>query len=104
MKKWKERGKERWNEMLPYERKFAVASWVLLPLSLIACLVEILSYIGVLVIPFDIAFVTEGLVALIAGCGAVISWRKERSSAICLIVIAIWRGLDAIWEIVKLFD
>lgn len=104
MKKWKEREKERWNEMLPYERKFAVASYVFVGLALVVMLFQIFLIIvrgGYLV---DIKFLGMGLMSLFLGCSAVVSWRKQRGFAILDLILAIWWGFDTIWEIVKLFD
>ena len=99
MKKWK----ERWNEMLPYEKKFEVASYIFLGLALGVMLFQIFLLIvkgGYLV---DIKFLDTGLMSLIFGCSAVVSWRKQRGTAIFLMIMGIWNGLDAIWEIVRLF-
>ena len=103
MKKWK----EHWNEMLAYEKTFEVAFWVFFGLFLSAFFFEILFTIGVmgdvLAIPFDVSIITTGLVALSLGCQTIARWRKERSWAIWSMILGIWWGLDAIWEIVKLF-
>jgi hypothetical protein len=99
MKKWK----ERWNEMLPYEKKFEVASYVFAGLALAVMLFQIFLIIvkgGYLV---DIKFLGTGLASLALGSIAVVSWRKERGTAIWLMIMGIWWGLDAIWEIVRLF-
>jgi hypothetical protein len=102
MQKWK----ERWNEMLPYEKVFKLAFWIFFGLCLIEALIETLILIGVqggvLSIPCDIRFVRSGLAALAASCYAVVCWRKKRSSAICGIILAIWWGLDTVWEVIEL--
>ena len=99
MKKWK----ERWNEMLPYEKKFEVGGYVFIGLSLAVMLLQtwLLAIKGV-GLP-GIHILKLGLMAMLFGCLAVVSWRKQRGTAILNLILAIWWGFDAIWEIVKLF-
>lgn len=102
------KGKERWNEMRPYEKGFKMVFWIFFGLCLIEIFVETLILIGVqggvFSIPFDIHFIGSGLAALAASCYAVACWRNKRSSAVWGIILAIWWGLDTIWEIVELFN
>ena len=99
MKKWK----ERWNEMLPYEKKFEVASWVILCPAVAFLVLDILDAFGVLTLAFDAFVVSLVPLALAFGCQAVVCWRKYRSTAIWSMIMGIWWGLDVIWEIAKLF-
>ena len=102
MQKWK----ERWNEMRPYEKGFMLAACIFFGLCLIEILCETLILIGmqggVLEIPFDIHFIGSGLAALAASCYAVACWRNKRSSAVWGIILAIWWGLDTVWEVIEL--
>lgn len=99
MKKWK----ERWNKLLPYEKKFEIATWVLLFVAAIAFVFEVLDKTNVLPVAFDFFILTNGLLMLALVCSAVACWRTERSSAKASIGLAIWCAIHIIWEIVKLF-
>lgn len=99
MKKWK----ERWNEMLPYEKKFEVASYVLICPFAVFFVLDILAAFGVLTIAFDAFVISTVFGALTLGCQTVVCWRKERNTAILAMIMGIWWGLDVIWEIAKLF-
>ena len=94
---------KKWKEMLPYEKKFEVASWVSLSPAIVFFVMDILAAFGVTTIGLD-AF-ADSLVplALALGCQAVVCWRKERGAAIFFMIMGIWWGLDAIWEVVRLF-
>ena len=103
MKKWK----ERWNEMLSYEKIFEIASYVFFVIFLGTAFYELLFAIGVqsgvLERSFDTMILLNGMFAAFAGCQAVACWRRKRGSAIWNLAFAIMWGLDTIWEIVKLF-
>ena len=99
MKKWK----ERWNKLLPYEKKFEIATWVLLFVGVIAFVFEMLDKFNVLPVAFDFYILTNGLLMLALVCSAVACWRTERSSAKASIGLTIWCAITLIWEIVKLF-
>lgn len=98
MKKWK----DRWNVLLPYEKKFEVASLILLGLGLVTFLVEVLDKFGVLPVAIDMFLISKGILAAAEGCEAVVCWRKERNFAHACIMMAIWLGLGIVWDIVKL--
>jgi len=95
--------KERWNNMLPYEKKFEVGCWVLLFVAVIAFVFEMLDKFNVLPVAFDFFILTNGLLMLALVCSAVACWRTERSSAKSSIGLAIWCAITLIWEIIKLF-
>ena len=99
MKKWK----ERWNKLLPYEKKCEVASNILLFTAVIAFVFEVLDMINILPVAFNFYILTLGLVLLGQVCSAVVCWRTERSSAKASIGLAICFAIMLIWEIVKLF-
>jgi uncharacterized membrane protein YjjB (DUF3815 family) len=99
MKKWK----ERWNEMLPYEKKFEVATYVLVCHWLVFFVLDILAEFGVLAISFDAYEIARLFAALAMGCQAVVYWRRKRGTAIFFLILGILWGRNAIWEIVKLF-
>ena len=99
MKKWK----QRWNELLPYEKKFEVACYILLFVAVIVFVFEVLDKTNVLPVAFDFYILTTGLLLLGLVCSAVACWRTERSSAKASIGLAIWCAITLIWEIVKLF-
>ena len=99
MKKWK----ERWNEMLPYEKKLEVASYVLFCPFVVFFVFDVLAAFGILTIAFDAFLISKVFGALALGCQTVVCWRKERGTAIWIMIMGIWWGLDAIWEIVRLF-
>ena len=103
MKKWK----ERWNEMLSYEKIFEIATYVFFAVFLGVVFSEFLFAIGiqggVLEKSFNAKALGTGLLTVVAGCQAVVYWRRKRNSAIFYLAIAIIWGLDTIWEIVKLF-
>ena len=95
--------KERWNKMLPYEKKCEVACHILLFLAVIAFVFEMLDKFNVLPVAFDFYILAEGLMLPALICSAVACWRTERSSAKASIGLAIWCAIHIIWEIVKLF-
>ena len=103
MKKWK----ERWNEMLSYEKIFEIATYVFFAVFLGVFFSELFFAIGiqggVLEKSFDAKILLTGLLPVVAGCQAVVCWRRKRMSAIWNLAFAIMWGLDTIWEIVKLF-
>ena len=99
MKKWK----QHWNEMLPYEKGFEVASWVIGCLTLISLVLEIMAAIRALTLNFDVAVITSILFVLCLACAAVVYWRKERHLACFCIFLAILYGFGAIRDIVGLF-
>ena len=107
MKKWKEREKEHWNEMLPHEKVFYVVSMVVLTLMLIVFVFTVLFGIsidaGVLTINRASCEIIRGLTALYLLCQAMTLWRRQRGIAIPFMFLGIWWGIDTIWEIVKLF-
>ena len=99
MKKWK----DHWNELLPYEKKFEVAFWILLGLFLVTFLIEILDKLNVMPVDMDMFIVLKGLLAAANACEAVSEWRKNRSFAHACVACAVVFGLGTVWEIVKLF-
>ena len=99
MKKWK----ERWKELLPYEKKFEVASSVFLCLFIIGFLFEILDKLGVLPVAIDMNIISSGMLLGGQTCQTVVLWRKERHLAYIFMIMAIWLGLSIVWDIVKLF-
>ena len=99
MKKWE----QRWNEMLPYEKGFAVTSWVVGCLTLISFVLGIMVTIKALTLHFDVAVITSILFVLCVACAAVVYWRKERHLAHFCIFLAILYGFSAIRDIVGLF-
>ena len=99
MKKWK----ERWKEMLPYEKKFEVATWVILSPAIVFFAMDILAAFGALTIPFDAFLISKLFGALAMGCQTVVYWRRERGTAIVFLILGILWGRNAIWDFVKLF-
>ncbi len=99
MKKWK----ERWKEMLPYEKKFAVATYVLAGPLLVFFVLDILALFGVLAISFDAYEISRLFAALAIGCQTVVYWRRERGTAVVFLILGILWGRNAIWDFVKLF-
>ena len=99
MKKWK----DHWNELLPYEKKFEVAFWILTSLFFISFLIEILDKTNVMPVDMDMFIVAKGLLAAANACEAVSEWRKNRSFAHACVACAVVFGLGTVWEIVKLF-
>ena len=99
MKKWK----DHWNELLPYEKKFEVAFWILTSLFFISFLIEILDKTNVMPVDMDMFIVAKGLLAAANACEAVSEWRKNRSFAYACIACTVVFGLGTVWEIVKLF-
>lgn len=99
MKKWK----ERWNEMLPYEKKFEIATWIILCPAVVFFVLDILDAFGILTLAFDAFVISLVPLVLALGCQTVVCWRKYRSTASWFMIVGIWWGLDAILEIVKLF-
>ena len=74
--------KQRWNEMLPYEKGFEVASWVIGCLTLISMVLEIMAAIRALTLPFDVAVITSILFVL---CMPVRRWFIGERNATLLI-------------------
>ena len=99
MKKWK----ERWKELLPYEKKFEVASSIFLCLSIIVFIFEILDKLGVLPVAIDMFIISKGM--LVGGqiCQTVVLWREERHLAHIFMMAAICYGLGIVRDIVKLY-
>ena len=99
MKKWK----DHWNELLPYEKRFEVATEVFISLFLIFFLLDVLAVLHVVTIDFD-AFAVSRL-WLVAGyvCQTVVYWRIERKVANSFLTLAVVFGLGVVWDIVKLF-
>ena len=89
--------------MLPYEKKFAVATYVLAGPWLVFFVLDILALFGVLAISFDAHEISRLFAALAIGCQTVVYWRRERDTAIVFLILGILWGRNAIWEIVKLF-
>ena len=102
MKKWK----ERWNEMLSYEKIFEIASYGFFVIFLGTAFYELFFAIGVqsgvLERSFDTMILVNGMFAAFAGCQAVAYWRRKRGSAIWNLVVAIMWGLTTIGRIVEL--
>ena len=103
VKKWK----ERWNEMLLYEKIFEIATYVFFVLFIGVAFYELFFAIGVqggvLERSFNAKVLGTGLLTVVAGCQAVVYWRRKRSSAIWNLAFAIMWGLDTIWQIVVPF-
>ena len=99
MKKWK----ERWNKLLPYEKKFDVAALVLACAALAVFGFWVLDKVGVLPAPFDLFIIIHGLMAFALACLVVVLWRTKRSEAKGGIAWAIICAIAAIVKIVKLF-
>ena len=99
MKKWK----ARWKELLPYEKKFAVAAYVMLAVFLIVFTFEVLDKFGIISVGIDLFIVFGGVLAIGQGCEAVVCWRKERNLAYIFMMAAIVFGFGAVWDVVKLF-
>ena len=99
MKRWK----DHWNELLPYEKRFEVASGVLFCLCLIFLLLDILSAFGVVKIRIDAFAISRVLLVVGHACQVVVNWRIERNVANTFLISAIVFGLGAVWDIVKLF-
>lgn len=95
--------KDHWKELLPYEKKFEVASYIALGVALIVFVFEGLDIFGILPVAFDLSIILRGLMAVFGACQAVVYWRKERHLAHVSMMIAIVFGLGAVWDIVKLF-
>ena len=95
--------KDHWKELLPYEKKFEVASFIFLGVALIVFVFEVLDKFGVLPVAFDLFIISRGLLAVAAACQAVVYWRKERHLAHASMMIAIVFGLGVVWDVVKLF-
>lgn len=98
MKKWK----ERWKEMLPYEKKCEVATGIFLFLAILAFLFEVLDKIGVFPVAIDPFVIGKVMLVAAQSCQAVVCWRKERNLAYAFMMVAICFGLGVIWDIVKL--
>ncbi len=95
--------KDHWNELLPYEKRFEVATWVLFGAFVIFFALEILRATGHLAIGFDPFPITRVMVVAMNVCEAVVYWRTKREFAHSCVMVAIVFGLGAIWDIVKLF-
>ena len=95
--------KDHWNELLPYEKKFEVATWVLFGLFFVVFAMEIMTWIKVLILPFALEIPGHLLLGSAQACQAVVYWRKERNVAHACLLAAIVFGLGAVWDIVKLF-
>ena len=99
MKKWK----DHWAELLPYEKKFEVATWVLFGLFLVVFVLEVMDWIKVLTLPVDLDIIGGLLIASAQACEAVVYWRKARHLAHAFLLGAIVFGLGTVWDVVKLF-
>jgi hypothetical protein len=99
MKKWK----DQWKELLPYEKRFEVAMWVLVCAFVVFFALDILREIGVLDIGFDAFPIGRALIIAANVCEAVVCWRTNRNLAHTAIITAVIFGLGAIRDIVRLF-
>ncbi|MBR2048450.1 MAG: hypothetical protein IJ960_07620 [Oscillospiraceae bacterium] len=95
--------KDHWQELLPYERKFEVAAWVLCGLFFLVLALEMMAWRKLLVFPAAVDLLGGLLITAANGCGAVVYWRKKRNHAQVCILVAIVFGLGVLWDIVKLF-
>ena len=99
MKKWK----DHWKELLPYEKRFEVAMWVLMGAFVIFLALDFLGAFGVLTIGFDAFVIAGALIAAAQACEAVVYWRTNRRLAHTSIILAIIFGLCTIRDIARLF-
>ena len=96
MRKWK----EFWQESLPYEKVFRIASLILTGLILI---LVVLVLCRVLPDTLGIFTIAIGLMVLDCACDAVVWWRRERFVAIiCIAAVALFAALT-IWGITKVY-
>jgi len=95
--------KDHWKELLPYEKKFEVASYIALGVFLIVFVFEVLDKFGVLPVAFDLYIISRGLLAVGQACMTVVYWRKERHLAHACLFVAIVFGLGTVWDVVELF-
>ena len=95
--------KEHWNALLPYEKRFEVAMWVLVCAFIVFFALDILRATGRLAIGFDPFPIARVMIIAMNICEAVVYWRTNRNFAHSCVMVAIVFGLGAIWDIVKLF-
>ena len=72
--------KERWNDMLPYEKVFDVITWVLL------C--GVLSVYCLYAMDYDVLRILMWLFGLTHACSAVAQWQNRPFSAFISIIFA----------------
>ena len=99
MKKWK----DHWKELLPHEKRFEVATWVLFCAFVIFFALDLLGAFGVLTIGFDAFAIARVLFVAVEVCQAVVYWRTNRNLAHSYLVMAFIFGLGILRAIVKLF-
>jgi hypothetical protein len=99
MKKWK----DQWKELLPHEKRFEVASWVLACAFIVFLTLDNLKESGFLTFAFDSAVIAVALMTAVQACEAVAYWRTNRGLAYSSIILAIICGLGVLQNIVKLF-
>ncbi len=95
--------KDHWNELLPYEKRFEVATWVLFCAFVVFFALDLLGAFGVLTVGFDAFVIAGALIAAAEVCQAVVYWRTYRNLAHTSLIMAIIFSLSVIRDIVKLF-
>ena len=95
--------KDHWNELLPYEKRFEVATWVLFFAFAAFTALDFLDSFGVFAVGFDAFVIAGALIAAAQACQAVVHWRTNRGLARSFLLGAIIFGLCTIRDIVRLF-
>ena len=95
--------KDHWQELLPYEKKFEVAAWVLCGLFFLVLALELMAWRKLPTFPVAVDILGGLLITAAQGCEAVACWRKNRNAAHGFLLLAIVFGLGVLWDIVKLF-
>ncbi len=96
--------KDHWNELLPHEKRFEVAMWVLFGAFVIFFALDILGAFGVLTIGFDAFVIAGALIAAAQACQAVVYWRTNRGLAHTSTILAILFGLCTLRDVARLFS
>ena len=98
MKKWK----DHWKELLPYEKRFEAAMWVLFCAFAVFISLDFLDSFGVLAVGFDAFEIAGALIAAAQACQAVVYWRTNRKLARTSLLVAIIFCLATLQDIVML--
>ena len=95
--------KDHWKELLPYEKRFEVAKWVLFFALAVFIALDFMDSFGVIAIGFDAHVISGVLITAALVCEAVVYWRTNRQVAHSSLVLAVIFGFMSLRNIVKLF-
>ena len=95
--------KERWKELLPYEKWAEVVSIMLSSTAGVLLIMDILREFEKLTVGFDFFPIATGLMALSTFCLTLENWRTKRSVATRYMWMAIFWALYTVWNCYRFY-